>query len=94
MRYVGRHKAAKAAVDFLVILPKRYHDLRLYTLALNACASARDLESSTAVLELAIKYKFNLDSMLFTTFIKGGSSAIKPWHRIDSKVRNEINIGP
>lgn len=58
-----------AAVSFLHLLPKRYHNLKLYNLALQACAYGRDLTRALEILELLDALRVKKDAKLLTSMI-------------------------
>ena len=60
-----------AAVAFLHALPKRFHDVRLYNMTLQVCASGRDYGRALEVLELVDKLRCKKDIKLLTSMING-----------------------
>ena len=71
MQSAKLHRQPSAAVGFLHALPKRFHDVRLYNMALQVCAAGRDLERATEVMELADKLRCKKDVKLLTSMING-----------------------
>lgn len=65
------HKASKAALEFLKVLPKRYQDVRLYNMVLQVCAESRDFDTGMAAVTLADKHRFSIDPKLLTSLLKG-----------------------
>lgn len=50
MRAAAQHMQPSAAISFLLLLPKRYHRVKLHTLALRACAAGRDYACALEVM--------------------------------------------
>ena len=68
------HRRPAAAVGFLHALPRRFHDVRLYNMVLQVCASARDFDRAMQVMELADKTRLPKDVKLLTSMINGKSA--------------------
>jgi len=62
-------KQAQAALSFLETLPKELHDVRVYTMALQVCASSRDTGCGIKVVELAEKNGVSADTKMYTAMI-------------------------
>lgn len=60
-----------AAVAFLHALPKRFHDVRLYNMVIQVCASGRDYAKALEVMELVDKLRCKKDIKLLTSMING-----------------------
>jgi pentatricopeptide repeat protein len=69
MQGAALHMQPAAAVSFLRLLPRRYHNVKLYNLALQACASGRDLAHALEILDLLDALRVKKDAKLLTSMV-------------------------